>query len=178
MKGIITVLVVAVLLAVLMPAGLSCQATPSEFEVSGNCQVDSSECTWEDPPGAPDWSTLMSGEPGSWICNCIDTTTYDGTFEGTSVTEYSMVMQEDISYTGEGEENFTGRVDGKEGTLFLNYTFDGGLSSAGYQVFTATYTIISGTGELAKLRGTFEFDATNKQSYWHGTYSGTCWFEK
>jgi hypothetical protein len=179
MKRIITLLVVAVVLAVIVPAGLGCSATPSEFEVSGNWQAvpGAEEVTWEDPPGPPE-IFFMDPEIGPWICNCTDTTTYDGTFEGTSVVEYSLVMQEDLSNTGEGEETFTGKVNGKEGTLFLNYTFDGGMSSAGYQFFTATYTIISGTGELAKLRGTLEIEAIQKMNLWRGTYSGTCWFEK
>jgi hypothetical protein len=177
MKRIITVLVVAVLLAVIMPAGLGCSGTPAEFEVSGNWQAvpGAKEVTWEDPPGPPGWD----GEPGPWTCYTTDANTYEGTFEGTSAVEYSTVIQEDGSYTGEGEETFTGKVEGKEGTLFFNSTFvDAGMTSGGNKCFTATYTIISGTGELAKLRGTLESEGIQKMNLWRGTYSGTCWFEE
>ena len=176
MKRIITVLVVAVLLAVIMPAGFGCSGTPSEFEVSGNWRavMGAEEVTWETE--SPGWS----GGPGPWKCYTTDAYTYEGPFEGTSVVGYSTVIQEDFSFTGEGEETFTGKVDGKEGTLFLNFTqkdaYD--ICSAGSHCYTATYTIISGTGELAKLRGTFEVEAINKSHLWRGTYSGTCWFEE
>jgi hypothetical protein len=175
MKRIITVLVVAVLLAVIMPAGLGCTGTPSEFEVSGNWRavMGAKEVTWETEQ--PSWGT-----PAPWKCYTTDAYTYEGPFEGTSVVGYSTVIQEDFSFTGEGEETFTGKVDGKEGTLFWTFTqkdaYD--ICSPGEHGYRATYTIISGTGELAKLRGTFEVEAINKSHLWRGTYSGTCWFEK
>jgi hypothetical protein len=176
MKRIITVLVVAVLLAFIVPTGLGCTGTPSEFEVSGNWQavMGAKEVTWVTE--YPGWG----GVPGPWECYTTDAYTYEGPFEGTSVIGYSTVIQEDYSFTGEGEETFTGKVDGKEGTLFLNFTqkdaYD--ICSAGSHCYRATYTIISGTGELAKLRGTLEIEAIKKMNLWRGTYSGTCWFEK
>jgi hypothetical protein len=175
MKRIITVLVLSVLLAFIVPAGFGCAGTPSEFEVSGNWRavMGAEEVAWE--VGPPAWDI-----PGPWKCYTTDAYTYEGPFEGTSVIGYSTVILEDGSFTGEGEETFTGKVNGKEGTLFWTFTYKDAyeICTPGNHCYRATYTIISGTGELAKLRGTFEIEAIKKMNLWRGTYSGTCWFEK
>jgi len=153
----------------------------SAFTVSGQWKAEELiESTWETPPGP------LGEGTGPWIEHLYATTTYHGTFEGTALWESVFVYLKDLEdftgaddFTGEGTVNFTGKVDGKEGTFVADLT----IFNVYGLWFKATYTIVSGTGELANLRGSYEVDNIS-QHHWAGTphnaspYSGTCWFKE
>jgi hypothetical protein len=171
MKRIITVLVVAVLLAVIVPAGLGCTETPSEFEVSGT--IEMTEQLMNPNPETENDKMTFKGNTAYFDVH--------GTQEGTIVLENTMVIDlASGSYTIEGQGTFTGTVKGKSGSYDLSaagsgqFTSPMGASGEG----TGEITIISGTGELANLRGSLhtelKFDNTGRTE----TYSGTLRFEK
>ena len=167
MKRIIAVLVVAVLLAVIMQAGLGCTKPPA-IAVSGSWEAAPHEITWETIPGMPD------SEPAPWIGHMTGTSTFNGAFEGTSVGEYSIVLQDDWTFTAEGTASFTGNVEGKEGTFVTHSTLSGTYAGDNNTRWKSTCEIISGTGELTNLSGTYEIEAKNTWTdSWEGTYSGT-----
>jgi len=191
-EKIITVLVVVALLAVIVPAGLSCSGPsdeetstpanetstpveeptePVEFEVSGT--MERTQQTLDPNPKTENGQMTLA--------NNIDYWDLHGTLEGTIVGEYTMVVYVTAgTFTLEGQGTFTGTVNGKSGSFFYNTVGSGQFTSftgdAG--VITTDESIISGTGELANLCGgshsEYAFDANGSS----GTYSGTCWFEE
>jgi len=198
MKKIITVLVVAVLLAVIVPAGLGCPKPPaeetitsaeevttpaeaattpavaeppSEFEVSGTMERTQQDL---DPnPKTENGQMTLEKNTDYWDKH--------GDLEGTAVDEYTLVVDlASGSFTFEGQGTFTGTLNGKSGSLVYHYVGSGQLTNLAGDtgVITSEATAISGTGELANLRGgshsESEFDANGST----GTYSGTCWFEE
>ena len=169
MKRIITVLVVVVLLAVIMPAGLGCAEPPSEFEVSGTMEITHQVM---DPYPKTENGKLT-----------LESTTYydvHGTLEGTIVLEGTTVVDLTTgSFTSEGHGSFTGTVKGKGGSFAYTTVGTGQVSSEGESgVATSEETIIWGTGGAAKLRGSLHTEIQwDKDEYSH-TYSGTCWFEE
>jgi hypothetical protein len=169
MKRIITVLVLSVLLAVIVPAGLGCPKTPSEFEVSGTMEL-----TQED--------SVPKIENGKIILEGTNYYDFHGTLEGTTVLEYTVVVDEATgSFTQEGQGTFTGTVKGKSGSHVYN-TVGTGQVTVGSEgesgVATTEETIVSGTGELANLRGNLIEECQWDNNGMSITYSGTCWFEK
>lgn len=171
MKGIITVLVVAVLLAVIMPAGLGCAETPSEFEVSGT--MEQFDALVDPNPEMENGKMTLEGNTFSFDVH--------GTLEGTFVTEYTMVIDlASGSYTIEGQGTFTGEVEGKSGSYVCNIVGSGQFTSPGEAgEGTAEQTIISGTGELANLRGSLHGESRfDKETGMTSTYSGTLRFEE
>jgi len=167
MKRIITVLVVAALLAVIVLAGLGCAETPSEFEASGTMEL-----TQEDQhPKTENGKLILEG-----------TNYYDvhGTLEGTFVLEFTVVVDEATgSFTQEGQGTFTGTVKGKSGSLAYNTVGTGQVGPMGESGVAANEeTIISGTGELANLRGSWHTEHQWDKDGISITYSGTLRFEE
>jgi hypothetical protein len=171
MKGIITVLVVAALIAIIMPAGLGCAKTPSEFEVSGTM-----ERTQQDMDPNP------KTEIGK-ITYAKNTSYYDihGTLEGTVVSEFTMVVDTMTGkITMEGDGTFTGKVKGKSGSYVFHFVSNGQVTNptGPSGVYTSDITITSGTGGLSSLRGTLHTENKFDRDTDNGTYSGTFRFEK
>lgn len=169
MKRIITVLGVVVLLAVIMPAGLGCPKPPSEFEASG---------TMEQTQENFDQKT----ENGKLILEGTNYYDVHGTLEGTAVIEYTVVVDLATgSFTQEGQGTFTGTVKGKSGSYVYNTVGSGQVSAEAEGesgVATTEETIISGTGDLTKLRGSLHEEHQWDENGLSITYSGTCWFEE
>jgi len=168
MKRIITLLVVVALLAVIVPAGLGCTETPSEFEASGTMETIA---YLEDPNPKIENSELTMRNTQSWE--------FHGSQEGVSVTDYIIVFDTTTgSYTIDGMGTFTGTVNGKSGSHFCNIAGSGQLTSPTTSEGTSESTIISGTGELANLRGSLHGEFRSDETGMTGTYSGTLRFEE
>jgi hypothetical protein len=169
MKRIITLLVVVILLAVIMPAGLGCPKPPSEFEASGTMELTQENSD----PKIENGKVILEG-----------TNYYDvnGTLEGTTVLEYTVVVDEATgSFTQEGQGTFTGTVKGKSGSHVYN-TVGTGQVEVGLEgesgVATTEETIISGTGGLTNLRGSLHEECQWDKNGMSITYSGTLRFEE
>ena len=55
------------------------------------------------------------------VTRAVVTKTYAGDLDGSSTTEWLMAYAEDGAATFVGLERFTGRIDGREGTLVLRH---------------------------------------------------------
>lgn len=113
------------------------QATPPE-PVSGN---------WSYLPYSvlvtkqSDGNIFKSGEEnGKW----------QGSFVGTSVDSFEVIAHHAIFATCQGHISFTGIVDGKSGTLSINFI---GKKSLVTGLWSGTWVILSGTDGLADLHG-------------------------
>ena len=97
--------------------------------------------------------------------DATDTATWTGAFEGTSTEEYVVGLHGSTGVFGtpdfafkeaiyKGTVTFTGEVEGKAGTLEILFV---GKAPGDLADWTGTWRILSGTGELANLRGTGVF---------------------
>jgi hypothetical protein len=118
---------------------------------------------------APD-CTKTAGK--AWLLHCTAhgyTLTYKGALKGSSVTTFTQTLDcKNGAAWGGGTETFTGSVAGVgSGTLTWNLHFASGFDCAsnGLHSFSATDVVVSGTGALAGLHGSFYRIANN-------TYSG------
>ena len=102
------------------------------------------------------------------ITDFTSTITYTGTLEGTSTLHGTWTIRRDGSADFQGVETFTGFVKGTPGTL--TFKFEG--SNDLYQEIQLTNLIISGTGELAGLRGELSKTGIIKDNGPVGTYTG------
>jgi hypothetical protein len=171
MKRIITVLVVVVLLAVIMPAGLGCPKPPSEFEVSGT--MESTEMIADPNPETENGKMTLEENTGYFDVH--------GTLEGTIVFEFVMVVDTTTGkFTIDGLGTFTGEVEGKSGSYVYSAAGSGHFTSPTGESgeITGEHTIISGTGELANLRGSLHTENRFDKTGMTETYSGTCRFEE
>lgn len=132
-------MIIAVILsALLIPTALASKP----ITVSG---------TWE-------WyaTGISSWESGGNIhYSATEHDTFSGTFIGTGEGPFTMTYHPNGFFTGSGRTIFTGEVMGKEGTLVIMWVGNT-KNDLGWWWFK--WIIISGTDELANLRG-----------------SGTCW---
>jgi hypothetical protein len=170
MKRIITLLVVVILLAAIMPAGLGCPKPPSEFEASGTIE---SFASLEDPnPEMENGKMTLEGNTLYFNVH--------GTQEGVIVFDYIMVIDTTTGkFTVDGMGTFTGTVNGKSGSYFSSTASSGQWTIPGEAgETTGENTIISGTGELANLRGSFHGEHRFDETGMTGTYSGTLRFEE
>lgn len=87
--------------------------------------------------------------------------TYTGTLEGTSTLHGTLTIHRDGSANFQGEETFTGSVNGMPGTL----TFEVVGSNNAYQMIQLTKSITSGSGELASLYGVLSMAGVVKDTY-------------
>ena len=92
---------------------------------------------------------------GNVFYHADDDAKLNGTFVGTGIDEFTMTFHPNGFYTGSGRTEFTGTVMGKSGTLVIMWVGNT-KNDDGWWWFK--WVIISGTGELADLRG-----------------QGTCW---
>jgi hypothetical protein len=87
---------------------------------------------------------------GNVFISAVAHETFTGTFEGTAEDPFTMVLHPDGFYTGSGRPLFIGEVNGKEGTLEMMWT---GNNKKYFPLWWFETVILSGTGELANLRG-------------------------
>jgi len=109
------------------------------------------------PPGFFD-VIKVTGD-GNVFIHADDDARFTGTFEGTGYDVFKITIHPDGFATGSGRTEFTGEVDEKPGTLeimWVGKTKWNDAEDAWWWSFK--WVIISGTGELANLRG-----------------QGTCW---
>jgi hypothetical protein len=172
MKRIITVLVVAVLLAVIVPAGLGCPKTPSEFEASGTMK----QIAYIMDPNPEMENGKITFEGSTYFFDV------HGTLEGVIVVDGIMVIDTTTGIlTMDAIGTFTGEVDGKSGSYFYSAAGTGHFTSPTGDAgeITGEHTIISGTGELVNLRGSLHVENTfDKTTGMTETYSGTLRFEE
>jgi hypothetical protein len=171
MKRIITVLVVVALLAVIMPAGFGCAEKPSEFEASGT--MEQTAYLMDPNPEMENGKITFEGNTYFFDVH--------GTLEGVIVADSIMVIDTTTgTLTIDLMGTFTGEVDGKSGSYYYSAAGNGHFTSPTGDTgeINGEHNIISGTGELANLRGTLHavniFDETGMNE----TYSGTLRFEE
>ena len=87
---------------------------------------------------------------GNVFISAVAHETFHGTFEGTAEDPFTMVVHPEGFITGSGRPLFIGKVDGKEGTLEMMWT---GNDKKYSPYWWFEWVILSGTGELANLRG-------------------------
>ena len=102
------------------------------------------------------------------IIDLSSTVTYTGTLQGTSTLQGMLTVHPDDSASFQGEETFTGLVNGIPGTL----TFKLEGSSDLYQAIQIKNIITSGTGALASLHGEISKTGIIKDNGPVGTYTG------
>jgi len=86
--------------------------------------------------------------------------TWTGTFEGRARARFEVIVHPAGFVTLQGQINFEGTVDGKEGTLVIKFV---GKKTGEPLLWHGTWVILSGTGDLAYLHG---------QGTWGGLGSG------
>lgn len=91
---------------------------------------------------------------GNTIINQTLTGTYTGDFVGTFTDDFTVVVHADGSNVFHAFQSFVGTVKGRSGTLFSRFEGTGTASGS----FEGQLTILSGTADLEKLRGTGTFD--------------------
>lgn len=120
--------------------------------------------TWD---YVPDFEFTKFAGSNSFVSG-TDVGTWHGTFEGTSYEEYVAVFHKSHG-TYQGLMEFVGEVDDRHGTLIIKTNGSGPLPPLDW---SGTWVIMSGTDDLANLRG---------QGTWHGdlpnlTYEGKVHF--
>lgn len=90
---------------------------------------------------------LTTYEEGVWT---DISPTLPGTFQGTSTEDGKVVIHRSGAWSFNAIVSFEGTVDGKEGTLEMSVGGDRPDGSADWE---GRWVILSGTGELATLRG-------------------------
>jgi len=96
--------------------------------------------------------------------------TWTGTFDGTSEDYFEVIMHPSGFVTCQGQINFDGTVNGKSGTMVILFVGKKNLETG---LWSGKWVILSGTGDLANLRG---------KGTWEGPsfdldYSGQIHFE-
>lgn len=164
-KLYITFLVLVLVLTMIVPV-VAVNADSPQIEVSGSVDF------------VFDYSNFVVykfvGEKGVLICSMAHFVTYTGDLEGEAYeTLDGRVNFNSGAFSSEGIQTFEGTLLGKEGT----FTARVGHQGAGVEC-KVVQTIISGTGELANLRGTFHFmvDDFDGDGVYSGTYSGKLHF--
>ena len=98
-------------------------------------------------------------------------TQYSGTRDGPSVTDFRQIINCKKSRThGHGTEAFTGSLAGAgSGTLTWRIHFRSAFDCQTFDVadFVARGIVISGTGDLAGLRGSIEYEETTYDGVLH-----------
>ena len=166
MKKIFMALVILVICVLVAGCGES-----GPFETSGTMELTQEI---QEPPKPENGKVILEG-----------TNYYDvhGSLEGTAVLEFTVVVDMATgSFTQEGQGTFTGTVKGKSGSFVYNTVGTGqveiGPTHGESGVATTEETIISGTGELANLRGSSLSEHQWDNDGMSITYSGTLRFEE
>ena len=94
-----------------------------------------------------------------------------GDIEGSAIFERTIILHSDGKYNVQGIDTITASVGDKSGTLTLWITGTGDMIAGTVQ---CKWTILSGTGELANLRGQGTLTGVSNVA---GTYSGQIHFD-
>ena len=145
-KMLLTLLIVCIV-ALLSTLSISAVHATKPITVSG---------TWS-------WITpSISGPAGSGFFNVIrvangnifiyadDDALFTGTFKGTGYDIFTLRIHPEGFTTGKGQTLFTGEVLGEKGTLVIQWV---GNTKNDLGWWRFEWTILSGTGDLANLRG-------------------------
>jgi hypothetical protein len=97
------------------------------------------------------WADIVSQREagGNLFIYATEHDEFHGTFEGFGEGPFTVVLHPEGFMTGRGRTVFTGTVDGKSGTLVIQWV--GNTKTLGR--WKCMWVILSGTGELANLRG-------------------------
>lgn len=106
-------------------------------------------------------SAYDEGEGKPKLTRASVTNAYSGDFEGEGTLEYLMVYRGDGPVDFIGIERMTGRLGGRTGSFVLQHggTWENGVAKGSWTVVPG-----SGTGELATLRGSGGYQATEKEA--------------
>ena len=115
--------------------------------------------------------TGMRLADGNTIVTMIETESLAGDLIGTAVAEVREVIHASGRVEGQALSTITGTAMGKSGTVVLRYVMTGTYGGT----FSGEWVILSGTGDLANLRG--QGSVTADTSAGTGTYSGQIHFE-
>jgi Protein of unknown function (DUF3224) len=95
-------------------------------------------------------STITALENGVKLTRASIKQAYSGAIQGSSVVEYLMAYCADKTATFVGQEQFTGSVNGKSGSFFIQHNGAFGAEpSSNWFIITG-----SGTGQLQDIAGT------------------------
>jgi len=167
-KLYITFLVLVLSLAMIVPVG-AVNADSPQIDVSGDIELEF------------DFSAFVPektvGEANVMFCSMAFFVTYNGDLEGAAYETFnSRVNFNSGAFNSVGIQDFEGSlwVDGTEyvGSFKAHVRHQGGED----QVTKVEQTIISGTGDLANLRGTINFIVSPGGLGFTGTYSGKLHF--
>jgi hypothetical protein len=130
------------LVAVLVPVGLAGAAGSPPTPASGTFTTTSAVFN----------STRAAG--GNTIIDLTSMVSYDGTFNGTSIVQGTLIFHPDGSANFHDVETFTGTVNGASGTVTFNLDGTGRPgTTAGSFIYRATDVVIRGTSALANIHG-------------------------
>ena len=109
------------------------------------------------------WAEFLSVREagGNTHISAIEYDTFTETFDGTGEGPFTMTWHRNGYLTGIGRTVFSGEVLGKEGTLVIQWT--GNTRALGR--WDCKWVILSGTGDLANLRGSGRGVETAPGSY-------------
>jgi hypothetical protein len=111
---------------------------------------------------------LVRSAGGNDFIDVVGTTSWTGTFSGTSTEVTSLIFHPDGSANFHGVSTFTGTVNGVAGTV----TFELSGRNGPDLDLRATAAIISASGDLAGLHGVVTWQGTVGDNGPLGTYSG------
>lgn len=136
LSATLTVCILALLFTLSMPAVHATPPTP----VSG-------AWSWMAPS---DFFNVIRLADGNIFISAVEIDKFTGTFKGTGEGVFTLQIHPEGFNTGQGETLFTGTVLNKKGTLVIQWVGNT-KNDLGWWWFE--WTILSGTGELANLRG-------------------------
>jgi Protein of unknown function (DUF3224) len=124
-----------------------------------------------------DHTSEMTQGTGTLILKGVSEFDIHGTIEGTGRNQFTMEIDQTtgkISFNA--DLTVSGSVDGKQGTYQAKEVGTGQMYSQDAGKISGQTTILSGTGELANLQGTMNWDLTFDAQGLGGTYSGDLYF--
>ncbi len=109
-----------------------------------------------------DEQSFQEGGDGSKLTRVSAIKSYEGDLQGQGKLEMVMAYRRDGTAVFTGFEYVDGSILGRAGTFVLRSegTFEGGIVKSTWTVISAT-----GTGELAGLHGTVQFELGHAESY-------------
>ena len=109
---------------------------------------------------------------GNTFITLFETVAFTGTLEGTCTGEEKLEVHPNGRFTGRGVETCNFTVGEASGTVELLIVFSGDPTSV--EGITGKFVILSGTDDLANLRGQIPFQTPTGDD---GTYSGQIHFD-
>lgn len=157
-QGLVTALIIA---GIMLLQGATTYAAPPA-PASGTFSVTEKTSLSIQPAGG-----------GNFIIEQTTAGVFTGTFSGTFVDELRAVLHSNGNVGAQGTITCTCTVEGKSGTIVFNQTSRGPAGSA----FQGRAVILSGTGDLANMRGTLEIQGTGSNGIATVAYSGQIHFD-